>query len=309
MAAYEGWFIGEGEKGLRPLALLRLLGLFDRPADAGCLGALRKAPAIPGLTEPLVSLTDAQWNLCLSRLAQCGLISVQSDQSAIDCHPLIRGYFAKQLRDQNPDAWRAAHRRLYEYLTTTTPDKDEPTLDDLQPLYQAVAHGCQAGLEQEVCVKVYRDRILRGTGINGFYSKRKLGAFSTDLGAIVCFFDQPWSQLKPDITEDDRAWLLNEAATSLYALGRLTEALEPRRAGVKARVLKKRWRNAAQSESELSNLELALGEVAGAVEDAEQSATYADRMHMRLSECFVARHGPTPCTKQVGETTQCRYFA
>ena len=31
----------------------------------------------------------------------------------------------------------------------------QPTLEDLQPLYQAVAHGCQAGLQQEACDKVY----------------------------------------------------------------------------------------------------------------------------------------------------------
>ena len=41
MDAYVKWFESEGEKGLRPLAVLRLLGLFDRPADAGSLSALR----------------------------------------------------------------------------------------------------------------------------------------------------------------------------------------------------------------------------------------------------------------------------
>jgi hypothetical protein len=30
MEAYEKWFVSEGEKGLRQLAILRLLGLFDR---------------------------------------------------------------------------------------------------------------------------------------------------------------------------------------------------------------------------------------------------------------------------------------
>ena len=34
-----------------------MLGLFDRPASADCLGALWKKPAIPGLTE---SLKDAE---------------------------------------------------------------------------------------------------------------------------------------------------------------------------------------------------------------------------------------------------------
>lgn len=48
MRAYEKW-LGDGIE----LAVLRLLGLFDRPADAASIAALRTAPAIPGLTEPL----------------------------------------------------------------------------------------------------------------------------------------------------------------------------------------------------------------------------------------------------------------
>jgi hypothetical protein len=52
MAAYETWLRQSGAEGARQLAVLRLLGLFDRPADPGCLAALRQPPAISGLTEP-----------------------------------------------------------------------------------------------------------------------------------------------------------------------------------------------------------------------------------------------------------------
>jgi hypothetical protein len=142
MAAYEKWLAEGGKEGERGLAVLRLLGLFDRPADAGCLEALRREPAIKGLTEPLVGLDEEDWNLTLSSLAGCGLALLQSERTAIDAHPLIREYFAKQLREQNLEAWRSAHRRLYEHLKDSTQDKPQPTLEDLQPLYQAVAHGC-----------------------------------------------------------------------------------------------------------------------------------------------------------------------
>jgi hypothetical protein len=52
-AAYEQWLLRDGgDEGRCEVAVLRLMGLFDRPADAGCLAALRREP-IPGLTEPL----------------------------------------------------------------------------------------------------------------------------------------------------------------------------------------------------------------------------------------------------------------
>src|SRR5438552_10742659 len=104
IGAYERWLNEGGKDGARQLAVLRLLGLFDRPADAGCMAALRSKPPIAGLTEPLVGLDEDDWNLAISSLTDCGLATVQSDESeirnsqfAIDAHPLIREYFAKQL--------------------------------------------------------------------------------------------------------------------------------------------------------------------------------------------------------------------
>jgi hypothetical protein len=38
------------------MAVLRMLGLFDRPADEETFGVLLKSPVIPGLTESLTDL-------------------------------------------------------------------------------------------------------------------------------------------------------------------------------------------------------------------------------------------------------------
>lgn len=139
---------------------------------------------------------------------------------------------------------------------------------------------------QEACDKVYKARINRGTGSDGFYSTVKLGAFGSDLGAVACFFDPPWARVSAALGEGDQAWLLNQAAFRLRALGRLTEALEPTRAGLEMRIKQELWDNTARFAINLSQLEPTLGEVAGAVGDAEQSVTYADRSDdafMRMS--------------------------
>jgi tetratricopeptide (TPR) repeat protein len=257
------------------------MGLFDRPATADCVAALLAAPAIAGLTEPLVGLVEEDWNSSLDAIESAKLLAVHRAKGSgtlvsLDAHPLLREYFGQGLRATQPEAWRAAHRRLYEHLCATK-EGDEPTVEDLQPLYQAVAHGCQGGLQQEARAKVYRDRILRGTGSNGFYSLRKLGAFGSDLGALACFFETPWSRVSPALTEVWQAWLLGEAAFCLRALGRLTKALEPMRAGLEMGARQENWAEAARRASNLSALELTLGEVAAAVKDAEQSVSYADR--------------------------------
>ena len=63
MESYQTWF-GEGPE----LSVLRMLGLFDRPADEKALGALLKPPAIPGLTESLTDLSPTEWRTILARV-------------------------------------------------------------------------------------------------------------------------------------------------------------------------------------------------------------------------------------------------
>ena len=266
--------------GSAELEVLRLLSLFDRPADSGCLGALRVRPAIAGLTERVVRLKDAAWNGVLARLERLGLIKVlrkvvgeSTPQVAIDAHPLLREHFAARILDKSAEAWREGHRRLYEYLKASVPYRPD-SLDGLQPLYQAVAHGCRAGLHQEVSDTVYYDRILRR---DAFYSTRKVGAFGSDLGAVACFFEQPWTRLSSHVSERDQAWLLNEAAFRLRALGRLAEAVEPMRTTLEASGSKGQWKDAAVAASNLSELELTLGQVTESLRDAAQALTFADR--------------------------------
>ena len=260
-----------------------LLGLFDRPADAGCLARPARQPRHPRSDRPLGwSWSDADWEPRPRPVAQSSrLIHVRPGghrpDGSVDAHPLLREYFARQLRAQQPEAWRAAHRRLYEHLCATTQDKRQPTLEDLQPLYQAVAHGCQAGLQQEACDKVYCDRIQRRS--ENSTARRNSARSVPTWEPSPASSRPPWSRVSPALTEADQAWLLNEAAFRLRALGRLTEALEPMRAAAGDGVQAQRTGSnaASRSASNLSELELTLGEVAGAVGDAEQSVTYADR--------------------------------
>lgn len=279
MAAYETSFEREGTSGRRALALLRLLGLFDRPITADCFDALLNPPAIAGLTDPLQGVSTPLLNKTLSRLESARLLTIHRETGSgsllsLDAHPLLREYFARQLCEQQPEAWRAAHGRLFEHLCASTKEGDQPTLEDLQPLYQAVAHGCMAGLQERARADIYRDRISRG---NEAYAVKKLGAFGSDLGAVACFFDQPWQRVSPALTDADQAWLLNQASFRLRALGRLTEALEPMRETGEFNVQTEAWENAAVCFSNMSELELMLGNVAAAVQHAEQSVTHADR--------------------------------
>src|SRR5512136_2322423 len=115
MESYEHWFKDKPE-----LDILRLMGLFDRPAERGAIEALRAKPVIKGLTDKLQKLKDADWQYAVSNLRDLRLLAAadEGEPDTLDCHPLLREYFGEQLRASNPEAWREAHGRLYEYYKT-----------------------------------------------------------------------------------------------------------------------------------------------------------------------------------------------
>ncbi len=277
MASYEKWLSEAGEHSM--LAVLRILGLFNRPADAASIAALRAAPAIPGLTDSLQALSEAQWQQTLAKLRRIKMLAERPAQASrgaeeeLDAHALVREHFGQQLREQLPDAWQAANNRLYEHLTRTAKEFPE-TVEEMAPLFAAVAHGCAAGRHQEALDDVYRQRIQRG---NEFFTLKKLGAFGADLAALAGFFAAPWHEPQAGLTEADQAFVLNTAGFNLRALGRLKEAAQPMRASLEMYISQEEWKYAALIAGNLSELYLTLGEVAQARELAQQSAELADR--------------------------------
>lgn len=207
------------------LRVLLLLGLFDRPAEPDAVEAVRAEPAILGLTDGISVADEEAWVEAVVELEDLGLL--RREGSDLDAHPLVRESFGARLQTEHAEAWRQGNRRLYEYYQAST-DEFPETLERMLPLYTAVVHGCRAGLAQEVLSKVYLGRIQRG---GEFFSTRKLGAFGSELTALAALFERPWDRPAAALTPSDQAWLLNEAAFDLRALGRLSEAVAPMEAG------------------------------------------------------------------------------
>ena len=115
MESYKTWF-GEGPE----VSVLRMLGLFDRPADEKALRALLNPPVILGLTESLANVSPAEWRTILGRLRRARLLSGEDPQNPgqLDSHPLVREYFGEQLRSQRIEAWKESNRRLYAFLSS-----------------------------------------------------------------------------------------------------------------------------------------------------------------------------------------------
>jgi hypothetical protein len=283
--------------------LLQLLCLFDRP-----MGELERRVlfAKAKLAKPLAKLNEKELLSVVKRLEQAGLLlQSEGERREWDTHPLIRSYFGSTLRDKQPKLYRQAQLVLFEYYQSV-PDKPQPeTLEELEPLYRAVVHGCLAGEYIKARKEVYWERILRG---DEGYSSSQLGAYSHDLTALAAFFPTGWN--KPILTTSKlRTWLvkrvdlntiepidslpvflrkryrglaswaflLGEASFCLMYLGRLTEAIAPRQIDIEIRDKLKDWEEAAKSAGHLVVLYRSRGQLQEAKQVAQQALFYADK--------------------------------
>src|SRR5271157_1368422 len=217
MESYQSW-LGEGPE----LAVLRILGLFDRPADEKALGALLKSPSIPGLTESLTDLRPTEWQTILAKLRRARLLAREDPHNPgqLDTHPLVREYFGEQLRNQQTDAWKECNRRLFHYYRMLAPQLPN-SFREMEPLFSAVICGCNAGLFRETLNEVYIPRIQRG---NACFAANILRASGLLLSALIHFFEHGrWGSLAEtdiegqNLTAEDQLFILMQAGLYLTA--------------------------------------------------------------------------------------------
>ena len=217
MESYQSWF-GEGPE----LSVLRMLGLFDRPADEKALGVLLKPPAIRGLTESLTDLSQIEWRTIIAKLRRARLVAGEDplDPGHLDTHPLVREYFGEQLRSQRTEAWKECNRRLYHYYRALAPELPN-SFREMEPLFSAVICGCNAGLFREALHEIYIRRIQRG---DATFAANVLGARGVLLLVLAHFFEHGrWgSPLQighedQNLTAEDQLFVLMQAGQHLTA--------------------------------------------------------------------------------------------
>jgi len=296
MQAYARWFEQSHHQAVNSgtppeLTLLRLMGLFDRPAPVEALEALAAPPAIEGLTDGLDGLSPERLRRALEHLKKLGLLeanrlkapalpktlshlSALRELDSLDAHPLVREHFGQALEAEQPAAWHEANTRLYHFYKNLPAKWLPDTLVEMDLLFSAMAFGTRAGLQQEVLDEVYWERIKRKEKA---YSIHQLGAFGSDLAGLATLFEQPWSRPSQNMSEADQAVVLSWAGFGLRGLGRLREAAEPMQAGMKIQEKKEDWVNTAIAASNLSELHLTLGTLREAVDFGRQAVDFADR--------------------------------
>ena len=270
-----------------------------------------KAQQINEVFCSITTLSNDEWNILLRRLERADLIKLRklsyqdaatSDQIwAIDAHPLMREYFAKKLKQTHPEAFKAAHSLLFDHLCTSAPTitqvddagrfamafgvdpgSHDPSLHDLQPLHQAVVHGCAAERKSE-SYRVYYERIWRGNG----FSYSVLRSNDADLGALAAFFETPWTQVATSLNS---AWLLNAVSLHLKALGRIEESWKAIETATSRLVSDEKWQGAVDCMNHATRLTTILGCMESGVCLGRRAIELSDLLNSNLDSAKDSIH-------------------
>ena len=152
----------------------------------------------------------------------------------------------------------------------------------MQPLFHAVQHGVKAGHAQEAYDDVFMERLERD---DSSYMYDVHGVIGPHLAVMASFFEVSWQTPRHDLSPGCQSWLLSAAALGLTSLGRVSDSVEPHRAGLEADVAGADWGNAAISGALLADTLLELGRVDAALSVARQAVEHADLSGVKHHLC------------------------
>ena len=226
--------------------------------------------------DVLANMSELDFKDLVDGLVDWRLISYDKTKESYTTHPLIKGYFESVFDEKNK---KLCHKRIYQYFGEYAPEQPE-TLEEMQPLFEQVYHGCAAGLYDEVLHDVYWEKICRR---DVYFIYHKLGAWETNLSLAKTFFQGGnFSQMPLVSKKSAHSWLLNVAGLALLATGRPKEAEELFVRHTNMKIEDKDGENTSVGYRNLAELQFRTGELVSGLESAKKALDAAEKTKIDL---------------------------
>jgi tetratricopeptide (TPR) repeat protein/class 3 adenylate cyclase len=266
-------------------AFMKIFSLFRGAVREEDFEGVFRAEMETKMNQTLRAMSNFSFKRMVDNLCDRRLISKGQD-NAYATHPLIKNYFDSIFEDEDK---KRCHKRIYHYIGSYAPDRPE-TLEEMQPLFEQVYHGCAAGLHQKTLDEVFYAKIDKW---GEHYLCHKLGAWETELNLVRTYFPQgDLSQLPLVSNKKDQSWMLNEAGIALLAIGRPKEAEKLFIKKTNTNIEDKDFENACVGYKNLSELQFRIGELASGLESAKRALDAAEKVYSDVDICtskaFVA---------------------
>ncbi|MCP4609978.1 MAG: hypothetical protein GY845_14815 [Planctomycetes bacterium] len=251
---------------------LNIFSLFRQDVtENNFAGVFRKEIEGAKFNEALVEMDELDFKDLTDGLVDWRLISYDEAKKTYSTHPLIKGYFESDFKPENK---KLCHKRIYQYFGEDAPERPE-TLEQMQPLFEQVYHGCAAGLHDEVNANIRREKIYRDSEK---VLVHKLGAWETALSLVRTFFPEgDLSQMPLVSNKSCQSWLINEAGIALKNIGRPKEAEGSILTGIKLTVEAEDWNNTSRGYQNLADIQFSTDELETGLESAKKAVDAAEK--------------------------------
>ncbi len=221
--------------------------------------------------DVLIKMSKLDFKNMVNDLVDHRFITYDEMKRVYTAHPLIKGYFESDFDEHNK---KLCHKRIYQYFGEYAPKWPE-TLEEMQPLFEQVYHGCAAGLYDEVLYDVYWEKILRK---EEYFITQKLGAWETALSLAKTFFPEGnLSQMPLVSVKTVQSFLLNEVGLALLNTGMPKEAAKPFLTTIQMYIKAKDLKNTSTGYRNLADLQFRSGELESGLESAKKALDAAKK--------------------------------
>jgi tetratricopeptide (TPR) repeat protein len=249
---------------------MKIFSLFRRAVCDDDLGGVFQARMETEMNQALKEMTEFTFKRMVDNLVDRRLISRDKDNTYAT-HPLIKNYFESIFDEEDK---KLCHKRIYEYIGEYAPERPE-TLEEMQPLFEQVYHGCAAGLYDETVHEVFYAKIHR---YQEHLIAHKLGAWETDLSLAKTFFPEGDLSKMPFVNKkSDQSWLFNEVGLVLLNTGRPKEAEGPLKATIKLYIEENKIAFTSVGYQNLTDLQFRMGEIEVGLDSAKEALDLAER--------------------------------
>jgi len=248
---------------------LMICSVFRRPMEQAAVDQIfRNKKDADSLTAAITLLDDLEFEAKVKQLVNCRILRADQSTGNYSIHPLIRSHYYERLNHSG--LTKLAHKIIKKYYLQSYRDTQDPTIDDLAPLIEAVYHSCRAG-EYEDGYKIYLDKIDKKQGALLY----QMGAYETDLALMLEFFPQGDLSKEPLINDIcDKAYLIRSLGLCLMTVGRLQQALSMYTRSRMISLEAEAFLDAGKSCQLLSELHIHRGELAISIDCADKAMEY-----------------------------------
>jgi tetratricopeptide (TPR) repeat protein len=264
---------------------LNIFSLFRQDVtEKDFVGVVRHKIKGTKLNKMLINMSELDFRDLVNNLVNWRLISYDNLNNTYTAHPLIKGYFESDFSEKEK---KRCHRQVYKHIEGYALHWPE-TLEEMQPLFEQVYHGCAAGLYNKAQNVVW-DKIYRW---GEYYICFALGAWETNLSIIRNFFPEGNFSKMPLVSKkSDQSWLLNEAGLALLQTGKPNEAQEILLLSAEMSRDLRDWGEVSNRYQNLAELRFRIGKLEFGVESAEKALEMAKKAksenNIRLSEGYL----------------------